>query len=307
MNPPSTNTNIQLNASSGTIYSPDYTSQSLYPSDMECMWRITGPSGYIIRITFTVFELEEQIMCAEGDFLRVSEGQEPSSPVLGEFCGRKEPFSVQARGRLMALYFRTNNATEGRGFVASYRVIREDKGKDTESSTPVSLIAVGSVVAFVIVVGSVVAICTAKSNEKNRRVPRQPNSSASSHVSMCHSPSKSARPSRWGSPKVQPLAHLRTLSLPRLSVTNELGITTDLLPRNELRTQALVHTSPTSMRRYGLQNHKLGSPKSRRRQSPTLPKRQIGKGTVHVQKTDTSVLCETKRGDLGTSSLKRSF
>ncbi|XP_048589726.1 uncharacterized protein LOC5512532 isoform X3 [Nematostella vectensis] len=249
MNPPSTNTNIQLNASSGTIYSPDYTSQSLYPSDMECMWRITGPSGYIIRITFTVFELEEQIMCAEGDFLRVSE----------------------------------------------------------ESSTPVSLIAVGSVVAFVIVVGSVVAICTAKSNEKNRRVPRQPNSSASSHVSMCHSPSKSARPSRWGSPKVQPLAHLRTLSLPRLSVTNELGITTDLLPRNELRTQALVHTSPTSMRRYGLQNHKLGSPKSRRRQSPTLPKRQIGKGTVHVQKTDTSVLCETKRGDLGTSSLKRSF
>ncbi|KAI9218472.1 CUB domain-containing protein [Blastocladiella britannica] len=111
----------------GTGYAPEY------PNNLQCRWRIQGPPGKLVRVTFSQFVTE----CAY-DYLSVYDAEPPSlsllplSPVLmARMCGNRTTL-IAARpggevlvstGPTMDLVFTSDVDIAGSGFVASYQIV----------------------------------------------------------------------------------------------------------------------------------------------------------------------------------------
>ncbi|XP_069067650.1 cubilin [Pleurodeles waltl] len=102
-----------LTAPQGLISSPGH--PSVYPHGISCRWIISVQPGNLIRLTFTVFNLEFGSNCPY-DYLELYDnGTIETGTKIGRYCGRSIPPSITSTANTMALFFQAdmNIATEG--------------------------------------------------------------------------------------------------------------------------------------------------------------------------------------------------
>ncbi|EDO43187.1 predicted protein, partial [Nematostella vectensis] len=109
---------------SGEIFSPNY--PGYYPGSMSCTWRISVPVGNVIRLTFIMFDLEDDPLCAR-DFLELMDGGQDSRMSIGRFCGNRYPLSIMTATSRLKIVF-TSTAFSGRqGFRLRYDAVVGNK------------------------------------------------------------------------------------------------------------------------------------------------------------------------------------
>ncbi|XP_031564465.1 cubilin-like isoform X1 [Actinia tenebrosa] len=115
------NSNIQLNDKKGVIMTPNYPSK--YPSDFKCVWIITVPSGYRIRLHFVAFNVENH-GCVY-DFVEVRDGDNSSSPLKTQenLCGITIPYDIYSTSNNMWMMFVSDYSEQMTGFQAFYSAV----------------------------------------------------------------------------------------------------------------------------------------------------------------------------------------
>ncbi|NWR74432.1 CUBN protein, partial [Centropus unirufus] len=111
-----------LTGPEGTITSPGH--PDVYPHGMNCTWIINIQPGYLIRLTFTSFNLAFDYSC-RNDYLEIYDNS--TMQKLGRFCGRSIPPSVTSGGNMMMLYFVTDHSIASEGFSANYISLNASK------------------------------------------------------------------------------------------------------------------------------------------------------------------------------------
>ncbi|KAK4871991.1 hypothetical protein RN001_016115 [Aquatica leii] len=99
--------------STGVIKSPFYPKD--YPSNRECIWIITVPSGQQILLNVTDFQLEPYPGCTY-DYLEIRNGGTSSSPLIGRYCGSDIPNEIPSHANQIHLLFHTDMSHEHKGF-----------------------------------------------------------------------------------------------------------------------------------------------------------------------------------------------
>uniref|UniRef100_A0A0N5A6L6 Cubilin n=1 Tax=Parastrongyloides trichosuri TaxID=131310 RepID=A0A0N5A6L6_PARTI len=118
----------------GTLISPG---NDIYQNNLNCIWNINVPKGYLVKLTFRRFDLEHSDDC-KNDFLIVSEIEDHNIEhrltgfevgqfrhhVFHKFCGHKkvpEPITSSSNG--IRLNFTTDNQSGGKGFEIYWEAI----------------------------------------------------------------------------------------------------------------------------------------------------------------------------------------
>ncbi len=91
-----------------------------YQNDLSCSWLIDPQSEQdsvsYIKIDFNRFATE-----LDGDFLRVYDGPDTNSPLLGEFSGSEIPSSITSENNQVLVTFTTNQSVTDNGWMLTYK------------------------------------------------------------------------------------------------------------------------------------------------------------------------------------------
>ncbi|RWS10861.1 tolloid-like protein 1 [Dinothrombium tinctorium] len=101
----------------GTLQSPNYPED--YRPNKECIWKITVPEKYQVALKFQSFEIENHDSCVY-DYLEVRDGFQPTSPLLGKFCGYKIPDDIRSTTNQMLVKFVSDSSVQKAGFSATF-------------------------------------------------------------------------------------------------------------------------------------------------------------------------------------------
>ena len=112
-----------LTNSSGDIISPYY--PGYYTNNTKCVWHVTAPKHHVIRVEFRFFRLEEDPVCAK-DFVKIHDGNDELSPIIGTYCGYSYPEIVESSFNKLMITFSSNSRGVRTGFKAHYH-FRESK------------------------------------------------------------------------------------------------------------------------------------------------------------------------------------
>ncbi|NXI70861.1 BMP1 protein, partial [Anseranas semipalmata] len=93
-----------------------------FPGKKECPWAITTTAGHRVKLTFTELDIEAQQECTY-DHLEIYNGKDAKAPVLGRFCGAKEPEPIISSGNKMFLKFVSDNSVQKKGFEATHSTV----------------------------------------------------------------------------------------------------------------------------------------------------------------------------------------
>ena len=102
---------------SGHLESPNFPDD--YQPNKECTWRITVPSDYQVALKFQSFEIENHDNCVY-DYLEIRDGHEPTSPLIGVYCGYNIPEDIKSSGNKMWIKFVSDNSVQKAGFSALF-------------------------------------------------------------------------------------------------------------------------------------------------------------------------------------------
>ena len=119
-----------LNGFSGFFSTPNFPSN--FPQYSRCIWNITVPSGYIIKLSFVDFQLEphQYIPCYyNAQKARVTVTNVASDGQYQPFmlCGQELPYPVYSVGNSMQVIF-TSLRSQYSGFNATYMAITYSSG-----------------------------------------------------------------------------------------------------------------------------------------------------------------------------------
>ncbi|XP_046641719.1 tolloid-like protein 1 [Daphnia pulicaria] len=106
-----------LNVDSGHLESPNFPDD--YQPNKECTWKITVPSDYQVALKFQSFEIENHDNCVY-DFLEIRDGHEPTSPLIGVYCGYNIPEDIKSSSNKMWIKFVSDNSVQKAGFSAIF-------------------------------------------------------------------------------------------------------------------------------------------------------------------------------------------
>ncbi|XP_046451773.1 cubilin-like isoform X2 [Daphnia pulex] len=116
-------TYITLNSSSlcggtyytetGMIASPGFPTG--YQPSLDCTWIIRAPLNRQIQLNITDFDMENHTQC-QMDYLEIRNGGGPTSPLIGNFCGRNIPRTIPSHSHEMFIRLVTDYSLFGRGF-----------------------------------------------------------------------------------------------------------------------------------------------------------------------------------------------
>uniref|UniRef100_A0A1A8RFN1 Procollagen C-endopeptidase enhancer n=1 Tax=Nothobranchius rachovii TaxID=451742 RepID=A0A1A8RFN1_9TELE len=106
-----------LVAESGFVGSEGF--PNFYKPNSKCIWRITVPEGNVVTLSFRIFDLEADSQCRY-DYLEVYNGHSNGVQKLGRFCGTFRPGALISSTNTMMLEMRSDEETQGRGFVAYF-------------------------------------------------------------------------------------------------------------------------------------------------------------------------------------------
>ncbi|XP_071787824.1 cubilin-like isoform X2 [Asterias amurensis] len=91
-----------------------------YPHGVHCVYSIMVTDGYVIRLTFNSFSLEEATDCIF-DYVQVYDNSTNAlSPDMGRYCGSSPPPILTTTGNMMTVIFHTDSSIAREGFTASY-------------------------------------------------------------------------------------------------------------------------------------------------------------------------------------------
>ncbi|KAK7487047.1 hypothetical protein BaRGS_00021717 [Batillaria attramentaria] len=101
-----------------------------YSNNLNCSWLIDAPDDdHYIRLETNTMDMKYSNNCSE-DSLSIYDGQWPSSPLLGRFCG-KTAISTTSTGRRMLVVLATDSSADGKFQLKLY-------GVNSKLSTPAS-------------------------------------------------------------------------------------------------------------------------------------------------------------------------
>ncbi|KAI5643882.1 CUB domain-containing protein [Phthorimaea operculella] len=104
----------------GEISSPSYDGK--YLSGITCEYQIRTDPETKIRINFKSFHLEYSTWC-KYDYLKVYDGSNENSPLVGKFCGRSHPESYTSSTNQIFIIFRSDAIDAAEGFRFTYETI----------------------------------------------------------------------------------------------------------------------------------------------------------------------------------------
>ncbi|XP_017330295.1 ovochymase-2 isoform X1 [Ictalurus punctatus] len=110
---------VALFQSPVAMQSPEYPRS--YGDDTHCRWVIYVPEGYVVKLDFADFVLEESEGC-QYDSLSVFRDFEAREQIV-VLCGQSIPPPVLSFGRVMVVQFMTDSSVSARGFSANLSVI----------------------------------------------------------------------------------------------------------------------------------------------------------------------------------------
>ncbi|XP_014605735.1 PREDICTED: cubilin-like [Polistes canadensis] len=112
-------------SSTGIIQSPN--EDGMYENNEECTWIIQAPPGYLVQLTWLLFELEYQTRC-RNDYVSIYENISKSQDGhMGTYCGNNKPPILTTRDRTMVIYFETDSSITQNGFMANYVFVDASK------------------------------------------------------------------------------------------------------------------------------------------------------------------------------------
>ncbi|XP_066579431.1 cubilin [Amia ocellicauda] len=91
---------VIANRSRGVLESPNY--PNIYPYNADCSWTIQATAGNTINYTFTAFELESWCFY---DYIKLYDGPDAQSPLIGTFCGNSPPPANTTSGTSLHVVF----------------------------------------------------------------------------------------------------------------------------------------------------------------------------------------------------------
>ncbi|KAI6170817.1 putative cubilin [Aphelenchoides bicaudatus] len=105
------------NRLAGTINSPGYPMP--YFEDMDCVWNVTAPEGYIISVKFTGIDIEGTTNCTY-DYVEVFDGPEMQNETsFGRLCGPRPPQGQRiSKSNKMVIRFVSDSTANRAGFMA---------------------------------------------------------------------------------------------------------------------------------------------------------------------------------------------
>lgn len=118
----------------GTLSSPGYPSN--YPSNADCIWVISAPSGHYIELTFKVFDIYKEGRGCRYDYVEIRDGNSRDSPSLGRHCGRTVDEKFQTVSNHARIRLHTDGSLERQGFVLTWSVPRATQEPPTKSICP---------------------------------------------------------------------------------------------------------------------------------------------------------------------------
>lgn len=115
------------------LTSPGYPNS--YPTGLNCEWNISAPLGYIVKLTFSDFELpfNSDATCLGGDFVELRDGPSLSDDLIKRACfalGDQEPGyqPFYSSGQHMHVVFKSHQThSSAKGFNASYTAVKLGK------------------------------------------------------------------------------------------------------------------------------------------------------------------------------------
>ncbi|KAH3692443.1 hypothetical protein DPMN_194284 [Dreissena polymorpha] len=104
-------------AYSGVIESPNF--PNAYPHNRNCTWIINAALGNSVNISFSHFDVETHRNCTY-DYLKINDGNLPTSPTLGRFCGTNIPPPVASTQDKVWINFKSDYSMARNGFRLEY-------------------------------------------------------------------------------------------------------------------------------------------------------------------------------------------
>ncbi|XP_028815099.1 cubilin [Denticeps clupeoides] len=111
-----------LDASQGTLGSPDINGDGRYEHFLDCMWTITAPVNKVVNLTFSAFDLEPGSPCRY-DYVGVHDGESGHFPLVGTYCGNTVPPSFASSGNFLFVHFVSDGSVAFSGFNATYQTV----------------------------------------------------------------------------------------------------------------------------------------------------------------------------------------
>lgn len=106
-----------LHEHSGTFTSPGFPNSGKYKF---CDWRISVTPGQRISLNFTAFGLKRSAKCKD-EYVEVRDGHSRTAPLIGKFCGKKDPPPLMSTGSRLWIRYSSGDAETRQGFKASYK------------------------------------------------------------------------------------------------------------------------------------------------------------------------------------------
>jgi len=104
-----------------------------YNSNLHCVWLLTARSGYVIRLRFKEFDVENEKLCGY-DYVVIRDGNNSTSSLLGRVCGQGSPGSARefvSTGNRMWIQFKTDLMSQRKGFIAEYSRLRKKEKRSS--------------------------------------------------------------------------------------------------------------------------------------------------------------------------------
>jgi len=104
-----------------------------YNSNLHCVWLLTARSGYVIRLRFKEFDVENEKLCGY-DYVVIRDGNNSTSSLLGRVCGQGSPGSARefvSTGNRMWIQFKTDLTSQRKGFIAEYSRLRKKEKRSS--------------------------------------------------------------------------------------------------------------------------------------------------------------------------------
>ena len=98
------------------MQSPNFPDE--YDNNVLCKNLIKAPVGYQAQLNFTHFELDDDENC-QYDSLKVYDGPDESSQLLGTYCGNELPRIIQSYGRYLYVVFTSDKKVTYSGYRAT--------------------------------------------------------------------------------------------------------------------------------------------------------------------------------------------
>uniref|UniRef100_A0A8C8BEW9 Cubilin n=1 Tax=Otus sunia TaxID=257818 RepID=A0A8C8BEW9_9STRI len=110
---------LTVNRSHGILESLNYPNN--YPLNEHCNWTIQTTKGNTLNYSFTAFNLEDGLDC-DRDFLKLYDGPDVQSNLIGTFCGQSLPLAGSTTGTSLHVVFYSDGLNPRSGFQMLWHV-----------------------------------------------------------------------------------------------------------------------------------------------------------------------------------------